>query len=118
MLAGSLALLVAALFTGAALYVNLVEQPARLRLDDASLLAEWKLSYGRIGVGPGSPGGWGLDVTTCALLGFFAGLGGQPRRAIGWRELRASCPEESRRCPAGRCRKDPGRRVWRAFGVA
>lgn len=47
MVAGSFALLVAALFTGAALYVSLVEQPARLGLDDASLLAEWKLSYGR-----------------------------------------------------------------------
>lgn len=62
--AGALALFIASLFTGAALYVSFAEQPARLELDDAALLAEWKASYARASV---------LQAAL-ALLGFILGV--------------------------------------------
>lgn len=45
MLAGQVALILAAVFAGAAFYVNFAEHPARLTLDDKSLLTQWKRSY-------------------------------------------------------------------------
>lgn len=63
MLTGQLALAIAAIFSGAALYVSLVEQPARLHLDDRSLLTEWKPSYLR-GAAMQAP---------LALIGFLFG---------------------------------------------
>jgi hypothetical protein len=75
MLTGQLALLVAAVFSGAALYINVAEQPARLGLDDRSLLTEWKPAY-KHGLAMQAP---------LAIVGFLLGLAAWWQTGhVGW----------------------------------
>lgn len=64
MFTGLITLTFASLFAGAALYINLAEQPARLGLDDRAMLAEWKTAYKR-GTRMQAP---------LAVLGFLFGM--------------------------------------------
>jgi hypothetical protein len=64
MTAGSFALAFASALAGAGLYVNGVEQPARLTLDDEAMLREW---------GPSDRRGVAL-MAALALLAAIAGL--------------------------------------------
>jgi len=55
----------AAIFAGAALYVNFVEHPARLSLDTAAAVAQWAPSYQRAT----------LMQAPLAVMGFLAAFG-------------------------------------------
>jgi hypothetical protein len=67
----ALALIVASFYSGAALYVNLVEKPSLLALDDRAALAGWKIALKRGAV---------IQAPLCAI-GFALGL-------IAWLHLR------------------------------
>ena len=74
-LTGQLALVVAAVFSGAALYINVAEQPARLELDDRCLLTEWKPAY-KHGTAMQAP---------LAIAGFLLGLAAWWQTGhVGW----------------------------------
>lgn len=64
----TMALCGAALFAGAAFYITVVEHPARMGLDDAALLAQWKPSYKR-GAAVQAP--LALIVTALAAIAFL-----------------------------------------------
>jgi hypothetical protein len=71
MILETLALLSGALFTGGALYVSLVEQPARMGLEARAAAEEFRLSYRRA-----AP--WqAATAVTCALSGVLASVSGR-----------------------------------------
>ena len=65
-----IALFASILFAGAAIYVSVVEQPARLKLADGPMLQQWKDSYDRASVMQAAL------AMVAALLGLW----------IGWRD--------------------------------
>jgi uncharacterized membrane protein len=86
-LPGLTALALASVFVGAALYVNLVEQPSRLALDDRAMVSEWKPSDRR---------GFAM-LATLAVIAAIAGLlafrqSGDVRWLVGAIVIMASWP--------------------------
>ena len=69
------AIIAAALFAGAALYINIAEHPARMMLDTRSAAGQWAPSYGRAT--------W--MQAPLALISLAAGLGAWAQGAgVGW----------------------------------
>ena len=74
MLKALLALIAAALFAGAALYVSWAEHPARMRIDDRGALGQWKASYKRAA----------LMQAGLALISLILGLWAWMKVDVAW----------------------------------
>ncbi len=74
MLLEIIATLAAGLFAGAAIYIDLAEQPARKKIDIAAALTEWRPSYKRAA----------LVQPILAAVGFLSALGAWLTGASGW----------------------------------
>lgn len=103
-----IALICAALFTGAAGYITLVEHPARLALEDAPLLAQWQPSYRRalpiqsglaIAGGVAGINAWYLSSNLLWIVGSLVLLANWPFTILAImptnRQLKAVRPDEA-----------------------
>ncbi len=86
MLTEQLAFASAALFAGAAFYINAVEQPARLKLDTGAMLTEWKPAYkgGTAMQGPLAIAGFLFGAASWALGGNLLWLAGALLMIANW----------------------------------
>ena len=126
MLAGQVALTIAAMFTGAAVYVNVAEQLARLQLDDRSLLTEWKPAYkrgyimqaslaivgavfGSLPISALSTGVSCSEPSSCSQIGLTRSLSSCQPTGVSWTRRRRPPRLKCAACSSGGGALHPGR---------
>ena len=102
MLLEIIATLAAGLFAGAAIYIDLAEQPARKQVDIAAALKEWRPSYKRAAV---------VQAFLAAAWVLWSGagrvVGGGERGGGGWGDPRHVAPLHFHTQPKPKAHKEP-----------